>query len=227
MLENRQEPQISVSKLGEYLDSSPIRRRRILIDQKHPTEFRIGRYIEARDAMADYLARGKDDRILIQAANALYDKPITNEFEEQDRDLSLQALETFRETVAPLNLENLRPERVTTDFPPITISGVDIYVQPEVTLHSRDRDDNPTIGGIKIYLSKTHPLSETAANYVGALLYHFVSERLSDRGRPDNRLCYTIDVFAGAIHRAPRAFKRRLSSVKAASEELARSWARA
>lgn len=224
MLEEKADPRITVSKLGEYLDSSPIRRRRIVINQKRPTEYVIGRYHEALDAMTEYFIRGRDEQIIHHATERLAIKPVESEFEEQDRDLSIKALEIFLEVVASLDLRELLPERGEPDPHPLNVSGVTIDVQPEVVLFGHDRDNNPSVGAIKLYLSRTHPLSETAADYVGSLLHYYLTQRLSDRGRPDNRICFTIDVFAGAIYRAPKAYKRRLTYIRAASEEIARSW---
>ncbi len=224
MLEEKTDPRISVSKLGEYLDSSPLRRRRILINQKRPTEYVTGRYHEAIEAMTEYFVHIQDEQIIRYALEQLAVKPVLSEFEEQDRDLSVKALEMFLEIADSLDLSHLQPEHGERDPDPLNVGGVTIDVQPEVLLFGVDRDGNRTVGAIKLYLSRTHPLSETAADYVGSLLHYYLMDRLSDRGRPDNRACFTIDVFAGAIYRAPKAFKRRLTYIRAASEEIARSW---
>ena len=47
----RQAPRISVNKLGEYMTATPLRRRRIVLDQKRPKTFIFARYREPQDAI--------------------------------------------------------------------------------------------------------------------------------------------------------------------------------
>jgi hypothetical protein len=68
----REVPRISVNKLGEYMTATPLRRRRIIQDQKRPKDYIVPRYTEAQDAIVAYLsATARDDVRLLEAVDRL------------------------------------------------------------------------------------------------------------------------------------------------------------
>lgn len=65
VVEARQEPCISVNKLGEYLTATPARRRRIVHDAKYPSTFMVARYTTAENTIADWICSGCADDLML------------------------------------------------------------------------------------------------------------------------------------------------------------------
>lgn len=223
----RAEPRISINKLGEYMAAKPARRRRIIADQKRPRGFIVTRYREAVSAMIDFLVRGAaDDAIIYRAIAELEAKEVSSDFQAQDRDLSVEALELFLDTVDRLDLNGLEVSQANHNAAPLAISGVSVSVRPEAVLNGQDRHGGRTVGCLKLYLSKTSPFGEdgVAAGYIGAALHRFTEEQLANGGRADYRLCQVVDVFGRRVFVAPRAMQRRHDDLEAACEEIALLW---
>lgn len=225
MVEERTEPRISVNKLGEYLVAAPVRRRRIITDQKRPSEFIVTRYRDAAEAMIVFLENGAaDDGIIEQAIEDLGRKAVSTDFQEQDRDLSIEALIKFLDMADTIPLDGLDLRRGDPDPQRLQVEGVLISVRPEIVLSGRTRNDDASVGLLKLYLSKTYPLTDEAGEYVGTVLQHYAACSLANLGIVDYRLCKTLDVFSQRVHTAPRSYRRRLNDIEAACQEIARAW---
>jgi len=194
-------------------------------DQKRPNDFIVARYREATEAMTSFLESGaSDDDIILQAIAELNAKSVSTEFQEQDRDLSIEALESFLDMADSLNWNDLSVTRGESNPPQLTVAGVNISVRPELVLRGRNRQGDPAVGPLKLYLSKTHPLTREAGEYIGVILQQFASEHLTEYGACDYRLCQTLDVFSRNIFLAPRTYRRRQDNIEAACQEIARAW---
>jgi hypothetical protein len=86
-----------------------------------------------------------------------------------------------------------------------------------------DRSGRPTAGAIKLYFSKTIPLTAESGAYVATLVQHFVDAHVAPH-QAKAQECRVIDVFGGRVFTAPRAGRRRHSDLVAACEEIARAW---
>jgi len=65
-------PKISLNKLGEYLDATPSRRKRIIQDQQNPQAFKAVRYQDARECITEYISNEMlDDAGLLESAQKL------------------------------------------------------------------------------------------------------------------------------------------------------------
>ncbi len=226
MPEERAEPRISVNKLGEYLVAAPVRRRRIVTDQKRPSDFVVARYREATEAMTAFLESGAmDDAIIERAIDELASKPVSSDFQEQDRDLSIEALSSFLDMADNIVLEGLQCRRGENEPPRLSVAGVSVSVRPEIVLIGTNRSGATSVGLLKLYLVKTYPLTDEAGGYVGTVLHQYASDHLGSLGGVDHRLCQTFDVFAQRVHTAPRSYRRRRNDIEAACQEIARAWA--
>lgn len=223
-MSDRPGPRISVNKLGEYMIASPLRRRRIAADQKRPREFIVTRYRDAVAAMVEFLAAGgNSDRIITRAIADLEAKPVSTDFQLQDRDLSVEALESFLDTVDQLDLSGLTVRAGDSDAAPLLIGGVSVSVRPDIVVTGQNRNGG-TVGCVKLYLSKSFPLNEAAGAYIGAVLTRFTEGYLADDATADYRLCSVVDVFGQQVFTAPRAVQRRQNDIEAACEEIALLW---
>ncbi len=224
---SRRAPRISVNKLGEYMTASPLRRRRIIADQRRPRSFIVPRYVEAQQAIVKALTRPEyDDGWLASEIERLESAPSATHWEGQRKLLCAQALRAFSNHRGNLNLSDVEAASGSSEPPRLELSGVEISVRPEVLLVGHDRK-SPRLarGALKLYFSKSIPLSEEAGLYIASALRQFVTQHLTGPGEiAEPRHCRVIDVFGGQIFSAPRSDRRRTQDLQAACQEIARAW---
>ncbi|MEN5117547.1 hypothetical protein ABE488_09490 [Luteimonas sp. TWI662] len=216
-------PKISLNKLGEYLTASPARRRRIVHDQKDPRPFITARYMDAREVIVDFLASGKtDDNKLVMRAKALRSDSSGTEFARQDRIASADAIESFLEVADQIELADL--EVVPLDnstSAEMQIEGVSVSVRPDVLF--KDAMTKDVVGAVKLHFPKSTPLNENAAKYVSTTLRVYLTDELNSV-TADHRKCYVVDVSTQTVTCAPKSFKKNMSDVAAACEEIRARW---
>lgn len=220
----RLSPRISVNKLGEYLECGVLRRRAIVRDQREPKDFIVPRYTPAQEAIQRYFTTGGDASVIRNAARAIRREPAVSEFDQQRNRLCAEALEAFLKITNEIEFDGVETRKGQDKTPQLSIAGVSVSVRPEVIVRQRDAD-RTRVGAVKLYLSKTHPLSTEAGQYVATLVHRWVTERIGTRGFADPSLCLVIDVFQGQLIVAPNAFRRRMVAIEAACEEIASKWA--
>ncbi len=225
MADIRESPRVSVNKLGEYLTASPARRKRIIHDQKHPCDPQYLRYPEASAAIADFLCRGLNARILHDHQERFFHTVPQSEFEAQRLQLCIEALDRFAALMPLLELDDMIISAVGAEPPVLEVAGVTISVRPEVVLQMVDRRGESKVGLLKLYFAKWHPLDERSGQYIATLLQSFAERHLRHLGPVDHRLVRVVDVFAGTLFHAPRANARRLHDVELACEEIGALWA--
>jgi hypothetical protein len=221
----RSEPRISLNKLGEYMVATPRRRRRIIIEQKRPPDFQTARYTEAQDAIASFLATGcNNDEVILEAIRRLGASLPRTEWDAQRIQLCTEAIEAFMDFDDFSLLEEMAVSRGMSDPPKLQIGGVGVSVRPDVTLQGSDRSGAPVLGAVKLYIGKTIPLDAQSGAFVATTLHQYVDQLLEPEGAAAYRKCIVLDVFAGEMYEAPRAFQRRREDIEAACEEIARAW---
>lgn len=220
----RFEPRISVNKLGEYMIARPGRRKSIIKAQKYPSDFVVTRYQRAYGPIIEYLLSDfSTDDPIIQGVEACETATPTSEWDEQDINLSIEALDAFVRIAEKIDLAGTIRERTDMkESAGIVISGVDVSVRPEILIRSTDRKGSETYGGVKLLLSKTFPHDGDSGEYAAAVLGQSISSAV---GSPiDNSLCLVIDVFSEETFHAPKALRRRMNDIEAACEEISRAW---
>jgi hypothetical protein len=216
----RKEPRISINKLGEYLTATPSRRRQIIRDQKFPPTFQVARYTDAEKAIVECLLSDSDDRVLQAALDKLAGARPQTPWEKQQIELCEEAIVAFREIddldLAPFELSEPRGVEA------LTFAQVTVNVRPNLVLSTTSKTKRA--GALKLYLSKTHPLTDVAAEYICAVTHAHAEERSGGPGSTDHRGVFVVDVFARRVFVCPRATARRLKDVEAACEEIAVRW---
>lgn len=217
-------PKISVNKLGEYIKSSPHRRKTIVRDQKYPKGYVVTRYGSARSAIVDFFVRGRGDKKLIEKTiksliQKSYDSNST--FKKQDNELSIKALEIFSKTSFPINLNKHSISKFDSDLNNLLIEGVEVTVQPDIIING-SINGKSFVGAIKVHISKTNNLDPESGKYVAALLHKFLENSSSTKVRPE--FCISLDIFTGRYFIAPRSFKSLRKDIEAACYEIRLLW---
>ncbi len=226
VVEVRKQPRISVNKLGEYLVATPARRRRIVHDAKFPTTFMVARYRSAESAIADWICTGgTDDLLLAQAMATLSTGEPGSQFAKSRRDSCLEALTHASKLGERLQLPTGRVAYIrTSTSTPLVFGDVDVSVRPEVLILTGQSDER-RLGGIKLYFSKQHPLTQQSADYITTLLWQCLAIRSAhENWQLDLDQIKLIDVFAGEVFTLPKAHKQRLTEIAAACEEIGQRW---
>jgi len=215
----RDSPRISVSKLAEYVAASPSRRRTIVREQKRPRDVIVARYREVYPAIVRFLAGAASADDLSALADELEALQAGTDWQAQDNSLSAEALDAFVGIQSTLILDDYRVSAGDFDQTVISLQSVNISVRPEVRLTTT----SGRTGAMKLYVSKTHPLSLDAGLSAATLVHSLLRDglKLADTRHSD---CILLDVFAGKVYKAPANFKVRMRDIDAACEEIARAW---
>lgn len=215
-------PRISVNKLAEYLEANSIRRKRIVEDAKYPKAWSTTRYKGAREVMKAYLIDRNEDPVLA-FIEELRTKSTSTDFQEQDRVLSIAALESLLDMDFSI-LDGVAMAPFEEEHHLININGVDISVYPDLVA-TKGLQGKTTFGALKLHASKTNILTEESQNIVAVMLYNYASTFLSHIGETASpKVCFSIDVFAQNTAICPAAYKQRLARIEIACEEIAMWW---
>jgi hypothetical protein len=216
-------PKISLNKLAEYLTATPMRRRRIVLDQQDPKAFLAARYIDSRAVIVEALSSRRDDpNFLNERALDLRLDDSGSKFSCDDRMASANAIDCFAECLGGLDLRGLIATPVEPNFSAaMAISGVRISIRPDLIISNAESGE--IVGAIKLNFSKSTPLCSEAMDYVGVILRTYM-ESSGDGCSVDSRRCYVVDVQSKRVGNSPRATKRRMQDVEAACDEIFARW---
>jgi hypothetical protein len=220
----RENPCVSVNKLGQYLTARPALRKRIIHAQKHPCDPKYLRYPEAAQAIVEFLCGDRDEALLRYHQHRLLHALPEYDFDAHRLVLCTEALQHFLKASGELALTHAVASPADEGLPPLALAGVSIHVRPELLLRCVDRHGVMRSGLLKLYFSKHTPLDEASGQYIATVLQLFAEQHLKQRGEVDHRLVRVFDVFAGKVFVAPRAQRRRLGDVQLACEEIAARW---
>lgn len=234
-------PRISANKLGEYLVSSPLRRRDIIERQKYPCSF-IGAYYEpARAIIVEFLLGTLDREGMLRRTEALVSAEHASTYALHQAHGCAEAVLRFLDLEPALDLRGMTPvqlpehaahgvaaEHAAREAVPeraaLDVEGVRVSVYPDLVLEGHDRRGRRQVGALKLHFPKAHPHTETSAEYVATLLRMHAQRHMLHRGHVSEDACVVVDVFAGRIVSAPRGHVRRWRDIGAACDEIRRAW---
>jgi len=221
----RKAPRISCAKLSEYMQATPTRRRRILTDQKWPSDFITPLYTEAQEEIAGFIRRKSTDSTRIEEViDRLSNGSAATEWHARKNGLCIDALKAFLNIAPDLDLSRYVIRQTHNKQPKLSMAGVEISVRPELLLKVKGKEGSTTSGAIKLCFSKNIPLNEESEKYFGALLHNFTYWFVEPVKTAAIRDCIIIDVFAEKVFLAPRATKRRMKELEDACREIATMW---
>lgn len=216
----RVNPRISLSKTAEYMVSGVSRRRTILADQKFPAAFKTAPFRAAREAILQVMLHGGDVRELDAYISSWRARRSMTRFESQNNRLCIEALSAFRLILARGEFNGMSfMQGISEAY--LHVSGVDLSIRPDLLIRGQEP------GALKLYIVSSIPLvpdvgrRHGSASYAPAMLHWWTQHSL--RGAPTEN-CLVVDVFAGAIYRAPERYTTRRSAIEDACEEIVARW---
>jgi hypothetical protein len=221
----RLRPRISVCKLAEYLEAQPIRRHQILKDQKYPPDFKVTWYDDSFDAAVNGLTNPDRALDLLRSARAeMAAKPALNEKQLTARTNNLEALNHLINFLEKPLFPDCTLRRVPDRPSGLRLAGVNISVRPEIEIVVGGRGQAIHYGYLKLYISKTHPISEEGGKYVATAVHQFAVLRHGLEQAVDRKHCCLLDAFRERLHEAPQHFQARRRQIEAACREIASQW---
>ena len=219
-------PRISVTKLGEYVGSrSAARRKTILVDQKYPKPFKTAIYNDCFDPLVGFFVDAAHNPAVVRAAiTAIQSRTVATEAEEMRRQVNSQALDHLLNTVPSLPLTGITFRKAPESAKPLLIADVEVSIRPELELVVTVKGGYVRYGLLKLYLGKSHPLTDDAGNYVATLVHSYASHRFTGPKSVDRKHCYVFDVFQEKLFVAPVNHTQRRKDINAACEEIASRW---
>jgi hypothetical protein len=221
----RQNPQISLNLLGEYMSSSFVRKQSILREAKYPKDFVGPQYDPAQRAAASYLAAGGGDQAQLRAdLDAKLTGSERSRWFKQRELLCQQATACIIKLESELKLDSVDVALGCDMSHRMPIAGVMVTVIPDLIVRGVNRK-GPFIGAMKFRYVKSKQLSEKWAAYSATLLHQFTETHLcGDETHAERRHCRFVDVFAGQIFEAPERYKDLRKDVEAACGQIRELW---
>ena len=217
-------PRISLNKLCEFMTASIPRQRRIIRDQKFPSDFMVVYYREAQEAVAACIASDLEDITAVERQIDILNQQAPETVGTQRRLASnVDALENFLSMLDEINLSGAVPSLGANDAPKLTMRNVSVSVRPEIILRSENRN-GPIVGAMKIHFPKTNHLNEQSAGYVSAMLQEWTQVHMQDEGEASGPLCSVVDVGSQTFFDGVRATRQRVRDLEEACETIAALW---
>lgn len=222
----RHEPRISVTKLGEYVGSrSAARRKAILKDQKYPKPFKATIYNDCFDPLVAFFVDGGHDPLHVKAAiQSIRGRTVVTDSEGMRREVNSQALGHLLTATPILPLKGITFRKAPESASRLKLAGVEISVRPELELVVTAKDNSVRYGLLKLYLSKSQPLTEEAGNYVATVVWDYAIKQFGGPKSVDRKHCFVFDVFQEKLFVAPQSHTQRRKDITAACEEIAVRW---
>jgi hypothetical protein len=206
------------------MTATPARRRMIVRDQRRPRAFLVPRYNEAQSLIVRYLESTEHNpAVLLDGVRQLQSATADTPWERQRNALCTEALQAFLEMAEQIPTD-FRFQRAPQRPPLLSYGDVAVSVRPELIVYGTNRALQPRVGALKLYFSKTTPLSAAGGTFAATALADFSEQYLTLEIKSDASLCLVVDVFARTLYRAPRFRKRRRVELLAACDEIARAW---
>ncbi|MAO91640.1 MAG: hypothetical protein CMM78_13375 [Rhodospirillaceae bacterium] len=217
-------PRISLNKLCEFMTASIPRQRRIIRDQKFPSDFLRVYYREAQEAVSLCIASQLDDTAAVERQIDILNQQAPETVGTQRRLASnVDALEGFLNMLDEVNLFGATPSLGGNDAPKLMIRNVSVSVRPEIILRSENRN-GPIVGAMKIHFPKTHPMNEHSAGYISAMLQEWAQVHMHEDGEISGQLCSVVDVGSQTFFEGVRSTRQRLRDLQDACETIAALW---
>ena len=222
----KNDPKMTVNKLGEFLTAQPNRQRRILQQLKYPKKSAFGvppEYGMAKEAIKGYLINEFDESYLKNAYDEISGKTPNNDWHASIIGSAIEAIE-FAQDIDLSVFEDYQFESYSGSNPKMNIHGVEVSIYPDLIVRTSNRGKN-LVGALKIHISKSGQLNLEGSEYVGAMLYSFVeNDVLEPSESMKEKLCISYDVFTNSIVECPKSVKRRWNDIEAGCKNIVAIW---
>jgi len=204
------------------MTAGAIRRRQIIKNLKKDSDFYKVYYSEVRNALPKFIKSGYDYDIIESVIEKIDEKEPANDWEKNDNSNSVIALENILESNLP-DFEDYVFIKDDFKIKHINLGGVKITIKPDLYLQNLK---NEKLGVFKFHIAKTpdNQLEDENRVFVATLLKYSMLECGIEPKSIDDNACISYDIFKKDFSTASRAFKRTVSSIESACEEISARW---
>jgi len=215
-------PYVSINKLAEYMTANAIRRRQIIKILKKDSDFYKVYYSEVRNVIPKFFKSNYDSDILDVLITKIEEKVVSTDWEKNDNSNSIIAIQNVLESNLP-DLSNYNFIKDDFKIKKIELAGVTVTIKPDLFLQNKD---NSKIGVLKHHIAKTpdNQLEDENRIYVATILKFALLEHGLEEKNIDDNACIAFDIFKKDYSTSSKSFKRTISAVEAACEEIALRW---
>lgn len=221
------EVRISVNQLASYRFSSEAKKKSIIKQQKNPPEILVARYALAKSRMKRAFSKQGDIQPILDGISELKSRIPTTDWQKNDRQVSIEALERFVKMKLPDLLAN-NPYEVL-DKPKeksLYVQGVEVIISPDLVIKMSIAGEE-YVGAVKFHVSKNDVFDRDKSRYVTTCLYQYLDKLY---GKNDviihPGLCLSVDVFADASRNAPADTKEVFQDIEKTCLEIKEIWAK-
>lgn len=215
---------ISINRLAEYSGATESGRRRIITEQISPNQFKTPWYQLSKSRMRQSLKANGDLQPIYDGINVLMNRVTNNPRQQNDKTVSLEALQRFIQMKLPDILKEVNYTIIKPDAKSVIIDDVEVIVAPDLIVKGT-LNGKTVIGGIKIHISKAKPFSFTKSVYVATVIHKYLVDQVA---KPNEivmpELCFSLDVFGERITPAPLNSEAILKEISDICSSIKRTW---
>ncbi|PKQ60817.1 hypothetical protein BZG01_20340 [Labilibaculum manganireducens] len=225
MEESDKPPYLSLNMIGEYSEATKARKRSIISNQKKPKKFIFARYSSAKSAIKNFFAQDEFEPLCVKAKiNELAKKVCSTDFQVNNRNCQIQALESFLTTNLDSSLKKFTFERFRSKLKSISIHGLTIGISPDLVIRG-EINGQKVVGAIKLHFSKSGVFKGSAGRVAATGLYRFMNDIVAtEREVVIPSLCIVLDVFEQKTYQAPENIDFYMKKFINACDEIMDIW---
>jgi hypothetical protein len=219
---------MSAPLLARYIVSDPVMQKTILRNSKCAPKLLMNRTRRARLALSAAFESGgfNKEAILKRAEELKWETGTPHEI--KDFLLCAKILENMSKVDLPFVENAARIQRPQTGWKGIGIEGVEVAFEPLVVFSFLERKVTK-VGAILVHNSQDTPLDKElhgnkAGDYISALLFKMIEERMSHIGVPSASHCFAIDSNLRTAYSSPKKVKTLFNHMAATCENIASLW---
>jgi hypothetical protein len=218
-------PQMSASRLADYMAASHQARRGIIRSCKYQGTSRVIQYNAARATIADHLSNPNRSLETAQQALARLEAKVADDpFDAKVLEHNCDMVRRFVDRYDAMALPKAEPSRAAK-FPPLSLGGTRVTFEPHVLLTRTTRTNKVRIGALMLRYKKGAAVNEEAALYQAAFIYGYLLRRqMEENTSPDPKLCLILDVHTNQTIEAPSKSGYMFKEMEAACSAVAERW---
>jgi hypothetical protein len=219
-------PQISMSRLADYMAASEQAKRTIVQSCKYRATVRVVQHNEAKATIASYIRKGETDTSsLIEKADYIRSKLADDDFEAEVNDHNASYVERFAKIAETVSLPKKAEIQAGEKFPALPLGGVAVTFVPQLLLQRVSKTNVAKRGAVMLRYAKGKALSPVLGEWQSAGIFGYLRTLdVADMKEAEKELCLTLDAYTGAIYPAPSKSVYFFNEMKAACASIAERW---
>lgn len=218
-------PQITARYLSDYMAASETAKRTIVQKCKYQSLARVLQHNEAKLEVAKHLRSGdREVGSIREIAERIRRRIADDEFERDLYDHNADYLSRAADVLPNMPLPNA-DRLVPGDCPAAFINGVKVKPQIYLRLSRTTKTNEVRIGGVMLRYARGKSLSPETASWQSAFLFGYLrSIDAGGRADPEEKLCLTLDMYAGVPFNAPGDSVSRFGHMRSACASIFERW---